>query len=101
METRDGRFQFTLRELLALFVVAAQLLAVLVPMINAAREAARRATCISKLKGLGLAFHSYHDAHKFFPASSDVTRNPDGSIQAIDGWSFLVHLLPYMCRNNP
>lgn len=98
METRDGRFQFTLRELLALFVVAALLLAVLVPAINGAREAARRATCISNLKQLGLALHSYHDVCKFFPASSDVTRNPDGSIRAIDGWSFLVYLLPYMER---
>jgi hypothetical protein len=47
---------------------------------------------------LGLAFHNYHDHHKRLPAASGITRNADEHITAVDGWSFLVHLLPFMER---
>ncbi len=96
MPGSQGEFQFTLRGLLAVFVVVALLLALVVPAIHAARESVRRASCINHLKQIGLGFHSYHGAFRCFPPASGVTRAAHGSITAIDGWSFLVHLLPYM-----
>jgi hypothetical protein len=96
MDLRDGRLRFTLRDMLVPLVIVALGMALLVPYIQEAREAARRAQCIQNMKGLGLALCNFCDEHRRFPASSDVTRNPDGTIAAIDGWSFLVHLLPYI-----
>ena len=96
MEFRDGRVQFTLRDMLVLFVIVALGLAVILPLIQQAREVSRRAQCISNMKRLGLAFHMHHDVQRKLPASCGVTRNPDGTIAALDGWSFLVHLLPFM-----
>lgn len=88
---------FTLVELLVVIAIIGLLIALLLPAIQAAREAARRATCINNLKQLGLAFHNFHDAFKCFPPASDVTRDSStGQIQTVRGWSFLVHLLPYM-----
>ena len=95
MEPARGRFQFRLVDLFLLILVAALLLGLLLPSIQAAREAARRASCIGTLKMHGLAFHNYHDAFRCFPPSCGVTRAPDGSIAALDGWSWLVPLLPY------
>ncbi len=86
----------TLVEVVVLIIIGSFLLALLLPAKESAREAARRATCINNLKQLGLAFHNYHDKFKRFPPSSGVTRNADGSIAAVDGWSFAVYLLPYI-----
>ena len=96
MESRGGRVQFTLREMLVLFVVVALGMAVLLPFIQEAREKARRAQCINNMKSLGLAFYNFYDKYGHLPASSGVTRNADGSVAAVDGWSFHVYLLPYM-----
>lgn len=88
---------FTLVELLVVIAIIGLLIALLLPAIQAAREAARRATCINNLKQIGLAMHNFHDAFKRFPPASDVTRDPNtGQITMVRGWSFLVHLLPYM-----
>lgn len=88
---------FTLVELLVVIAIIGLLIALLLPAIQAAREAARRATCINNLKQLGLAFHNFHDAFKRFPPASDVERDTGtGQIVRVRGWSFLVHLLPYM-----
>ena len=97
MGTFWRRRGFTLVELLVVIAIIGLLIALLLPAIQAAREAARRATCINNLKQLGLAFHNFHDAFKRFPPASDVERDPStGQILRVRGWSFLVHLLPYM-----
>ena len=68
----------------------------LLPAILASRENTRRLNCMNNMAGLGLAYHGYGMAHKRPLASSGVTRDANGKVQAVDGWSWLVLVLPYM-----
>jgi prepilin-type N-terminal cleavage/methylation domain-containing protein len=77
---------FTLVELLVVIAIIGILVALLLPAIQAAREAARRTQCINNLKQIGLGILNFESTKKFVPAS----RQPCG----IDGWP--VAILPYM-----
>ena len=96
MSTRALRKQgFTLVELLVVIAIIGILIALLLPAVQAAREAARRSQCSNNLKQIGLALQNYHDTFKVFPPSSVNDLDPsDGSgADAVSGWVFI---LPFM-----
>ncbi len=79
----------SLLELLVVLAVVGVLFALLLPAIQAAREAARRASCASKLRQIGIALHAYSDKHGCYPFSS-LSWTTGGP------WDTLVFLLPYV-----
>ena len=87
---------FTLVELLVVIAIIGVLIALLLPAVQAAREAARRTTCLNNLTQLGLATHNYEFHYETLPPG--VT-NPDGPTrnepQGVHV-SWIVHILPYI-----
>ena len=73
------------------------LVSILLPAVQAAREAARSIQCKNNLKQLGLALQQYHDAHRLFPPGSLFNYSTSDTKGRM---SYLVHLLPFMEQNN-
>src|SRR5262245_55097799 len=90
MPARSTRPGFTLIELLVVIGIIILLIALLLPAVQQAREAARRVQCRNNLRQVALALHNYHDRSGTFPPS-----NVAGG-QALDTgwWSWITRILP-------
>jgi prepilin-type N-terminal cleavage/methylation domain-containing protein/prepilin-type processing-associated H-X9-DG protein len=93
---------FTLIELLVVIAIIAVLISLLLPAVQSAREAARRAQCLNNMKQIGVALHTYHEIHNTFPPGYVSYFRRDGGDEGTaeddigPGWGWASQILPQM-----
>ncbi|MDR1924808.1 MAG: DUF1559 domain-containing protein, partial [Planctomycetaceae bacterium] len=94
-------FGFTLVELLVVIAIIGVLIAILLPAVQMAREAARRAQCSNNIRQLSLAMHLYHDVYELLPTScTRAESNTSADQQSKGAWSYATQLLPFLEQEN-
>lgn len=93
---------FTLVELLVVIAIIGVMVGLLLPAVQAAREAARRMSCSNNLKQIGLGLHNYHDTHRVFPAGFYMNNGsyPAGAVKTpqelANGLAWSTMILPFI-----
>ena len=86
---------FTLIELLVVIAIIAVLIALLLPGVQAAREAARRIQCTNNLRQLGLSFHNYESSIGSLPMAMALA-GAGNTTSWLNGWSAQARILPHL-----
>ena len=97
-QSRPTRSAFTLVELLVVIAIIAMLVTLLLPAVQAAREAARRTQCINNLKQMGLGILNYESAQAEFPTGGSEPWHDQGDENSIygKGYGWMVQILPFV-----